>query len=202
MDHQGLVAVFTVFGYLLGGVPFGVVVSKAMGLADPRTVGSKNVGFTNVLRVSGTKAGTLTLIGDMGKGFVMGVAANQLLQHEWAVLLVALAPVLGHLFSPFLGFTGGKGVATALGSVLGVAPVIGVVLLLLWLGAVALWHYSSVGALAAFVLFPLIAAFFRPNVAFVLFSVVVSGLIVLKHKGNIERLWNGTETKIGQGLPR
>lgn len=200
MDYQGLVAAFTVFGFLLGGVPFGVVVSKAMGLPDPRTVGSKNIGFTNVLRVSGIKAGILTLIGDMGKGFVMGVTANQLLQHEWAVLLVALAPVLGHLFSPFLGFTGGKGVATALGSVLGVAPFIGVVLLLLWLGAVALWRYSSVGALASFGLFPLVATFSRPSVVFVLFSVVVSGLIVMKHKGNIERLWNGTETKIGRGL--
>jgi len=201
MDNQGLAVVFAVLGYLLGGVPFGVVVSKAMGLPDPRTVGSKNVGFTNVLRVSGTKAGILTLFGDMGKGFVMGVAANQLLQHEWLVLLVALAPVLGHLFSPFLGFTGGKGVATALGSVLGVAPFIGVVLLLLWLGAVALWRYSSGGALAAFGLFPLIAAFSRPSVAFVLFSVVVSGLIVMKHKENIKRLCNGTESKIGQGRP-
>ncbi len=201
MDNQELAAVFAVLGYLLGGVPFGVVVSKAMGLPDPRTVGSKNVGFTNVLRVSGIKTGILALFGDIGKGWVMGFAATQLLQDEWAILLVALAPVLGHLFSPFLGFTGGKGVATALGSVLGVAPLIGVVLLLLWLGAVALWRYSSVGALAAFGLFPLIAAFSRPSAAFVLFSVVVSGLIVMKHKENIERLWNGTESKIGQGLP-
>ncbi|MGQ0694573.1 MAG: glycerol-3-phosphate 1-O-acyltransferase PlsY [Nitrospiraceae bacterium] len=201
MDNQGLAVVFAVLGYLLGGVPFGLVVSKAMGLPDPRTVGSKNVGFTNVLRVSGTKTGILTLFGDMSKGFVMGVAANQLLQHEWLVLLVALAPVLGHLFSPFLGFTGGKGVATALGSVLGVAPFIGVVLLLLWLGAVALWRYSSGGALAAFGLFPLIAAFSRPSVAFVIFSVVVRVLTVMKHKDKITRLCNGTESKIGQGRP-
>lgn len=198
METQALVAVLVVLGYLLGAVPFGIVVSKAMGLPDPRTVGSKNVGFTNVLRVSGKKAGILTLIGDMGKGWVVGFAATQLLQDEWAILLVALAPFLGHLFSPFLGFTGGKGVATALGLVLGVAPLIGLVLLLAWLGAVALWRYSSGGALAAFGLFPLIAAFVRPTVEFVLFSVVVSGLIVLKHKGNIERLRKGTESKIGQ----
>jgi glycerol-3-phosphate acyltransferase PlsY len=192
------VAVLVVIGYLLGAIPFGLVVSRAMGLPDPRTVGSKNVGFTNVLRVSGKQAGILTLIGDMGKGWVMGFAATQVLHDEWAVLLVALAPSLGHLFSPFLGFKGGKGVATALGSVLGVAPLIGLVLLLAWIGAVALWRYSSGGALAAFGLFPLIAALVRPTVSFVLFSVVVSGLIVLKHKGNIERLWNGMETKIGQ----
>lgn len=198
MDHVGLLAILVVVGYLLGAVPFGIVVSKAMGLPDPRTVGSKNVGFTNVLRVSGKKAGILTLVGDMGKGWVMGVAATQLLQEEWSILLVALAPFLGHLFSPFLGFKGGKGVATALGSVLGVAPLIGLVLVLTWLGAVAIWRYSSGGALAAFGVFPLVAAVAHPTVSFVLFSVVVSGLIVIKHKGNIERLWNGTESQIGQ----
>ncbi|WP_187299232.1 glycerol-3-phosphate 1-O-acyltransferase PlsY [Nitrospira moscoviensis] len=185
-------------GYLLGGIPFGIVVSKAMGLPDPRTVGSKNVGFTNVLRVSGKTAGILTLIGDMGKGWVMGVAAAQLFQDEWMILTVALAPFLGHLFSPFLGFKGGKGVATALGSVLGVAPTIGLTLLAIWLAAVAVWKYSSGGALAAFGLFPLIAAVVHPTLPFTLFAVVVSGLIVIMHKGNIERLWRGTESRIGQ----
>jgi len=190
-----------VCGYLLGAVPFGVVISKAMDLPDPRTVGSKNVGFTNVLRVSGKTPGILTLIGDMGKGWVMGFAATQLLQDEWAILVVALAPFLGHLFSPFLGFKGGKGVATALGSVLGVAPLIGLLLLLAWIGAVALWRYSSGGALTAIGLFPVIAMLLRPTPAFILFSLAVSGLIVIKHKGNIERLRSGTEGKMGQRRP-
>ncbi|HWF62371.1 MAG TPA: glycerol-3-phosphate 1-O-acyltransferase PlsY [Nitrospira sp.] len=201
MDQTGLIIALALCGYLLGAVPFGVVISKVMGLADPRTVGSKNVGFTNVLRVSGKKAGILTLIGDMGKGWVMGFAATHLLQNEWAVLVVTLAPFLGHLFSPFLGFKGGKGVATALGSILGVAPLIGLLLLLAWIGAVALWRYSSGGALTAFGLFPIIAALMRPNVTFVSFSILVTGLIVVKHKGNIERLWKGTESKMGQGRP-
>lgn len=198
MEHLGLIIGLVLCGYLLGAVPFGVVISKAMGLPDPRTVGSKNVGFTNVLRVSGKTPGILTLIGDMGKGWVMGFAATQLLQNEWAIFAVALAPFLGHLFSPFLGFKGGKGVATALGSVLGVAPLIGLLLLLAWIGAVALWRYSSGGALTAFGLFPVIAALVRPSVAFISFAVLVTGLIVIKHKGNIERLWNGTESKIGE----
>lgn len=198
MEQLGLIAGPAIIGYLLGAVPFGVVISKALGLPDPRTVGSKNVGFTNVLRVSGKKAGILTLIGDMGKGWVMGFAAMQLLQDEWAILLVALAPFLGHLFSPFLGFKGGKGVATALGSVLGVAPLIGLLLLLAWIGAVALWRYSSGGALTAFGLFPIIAALLRPSAAFMLFSLAITGLIVIKHKGNIERLWKGTESKMGE----
>ncbi len=201
MDHLGLIIGLVVCGYLLGAVPFGVVISRAMGLPDPRTVGSKNVGFTNVLRVSGKIPGILTLVGDMGKGWVMGFAATQLLEDEWAILAVALAPFLGHLFSPFLGFKGGKGVATALGSVLGVAPLIGLLLLLAWIGAVALWRYSSGGALTAFGLFPVIAALVRPTTAFIIFSVIVSGLIVIKHKGNIERLWKGTESKMGQGRP-
>ncbi|MEQ1657070.1 MAG: glycerol-3-phosphate 1-O-acyltransferase PlsY [Nitrospira sp.] len=198
MNNEMLLVFMAITGYLLGAIPFGIVVSKAMGLPDPRTVGSKNVGFTNVLRVSGKKAGILTLIGDMGKGWVMGFAATQMLQQEWMILAVALAPFLGHLFSPFLGFKGGKGVATALGSVVGVEPAVGLFLLLAWLGAVGMWRYSSGGALTAFGLFPLIASLARPTVEFVLFSVIVSGLIVLKHKGNIERLWNGTESKIGQ----
>jgi glycerol-3-phosphate acyltransferase PlsY len=198
MEHQALIAGLMIVGYLLGAVPFGVVISKMMGLPDPRAVGSKNVGFTNVLRVSGKKPGILTLIGDMGKGWVMGFAATQLLQDEWAILLVAFAPFLGHLFSPFLGFKGGKGVATALGSVLGVAPLIGLILLLAWLSAVALWRYSSGGALTAFGLFPIIAALLRPSAAFVSFAAVVTGFIVVKHKENIERLWKGTESKMGE----
>jgi acyl phosphate:glycerol-3-phosphate acyltransferase len=201
MEQQGLFFGLMIAGYLLGGVPFGVVISKTMGLPDPRTVGSKNVGFTNVLRVSGKKAGVLTLIGDMSKGWAMGFTATQLLQDEWATLLVALAPFLGHLFSPFLGFKGGKGVATALGSVLGVAPLIGLLLLLAWIGAVALWRYSSGGALTAFGIFPILAVTLRPTAPFALFSVLVTSLIVIKHKGNIERLWRGTESKMGQGRP-
>src|SRR5574340_1044196 len=114
LEQQGLIVGLMIVGYLLGAVPFGVVISKAMGLPDPRTVGSKNVGFTNVLRVSGTKAGVRTLLGDMGKGWVMGWAAMQWLTDERFIMLVALSAILGHLTSPFLNFKGGKGVATAL----------------------------------------------------------------------------------------
>jgi len=198
MDLSGLTWAFVLIGYLLGAVPFGVVISKLMGLPDPRTVGSHNVGFTNVLRVSGKMAGILTLVGDMGKGWVMGYAGAAWYQTEWAVLVIALAPILGHLFSPFLGFTGGKGVATALGSVLGAAPMIGMILLLVWISTVALWRYSSGGALAAFGCFPLIAMLLHPTGPFLVFSLLVSGLIGVKHKGNILRLLRGTESKMGE----
>ncbi|MEQ1563043.1 MAG: glycerol-3-phosphate 1-O-acyltransferase PlsY [Nitrospira sp.] len=198
MDHQGFLVLLVVVGYLLGAVPFGVVVSKAMGLPDPRTVGSKNVGFTNVLRVSGKKAGVLTLLGDMGKGWLMGWAAMQWLTDERFIMFVALSTILGHLFSPFLNFKGGKGVATALGAVLGLSPSIGLLLLLVWLGAVAIWRYSSGGALAAFGCFPVVAIVNEQRQEFFVFSLIVSGLIWVKHKDNIARLWNGTESKIGQ----
>lgn len=201
MSEELLWVLMTMLGCLLGAIPFGVVVSKAMGLPDPRTVGSKNVGFTNVLRVSGKKAGILTLLGDMGKGWVMGWAAMQWLTDERFIMLVALSVILGHIFSPFLNFKGGKGVATALGAVLGLSPSIGLLLVLIWLGAVAIWRYSSGGALAAFGCFPVVAIVNEQRQGFFVFSLVVSTLIWVKHKDNIVRLWKGTESKIGQGRP-
>ena len=201
MNEELLWALMTILGCLLGAIPFGVLVSKAMGLPDPRTVGSKNVGFTNVLRVSGTKAGVLTLLGDMGKGWVMGWAAMHWLTVESFIMVVALSPILGHMFSPFLGFKGGKRVATAVGVVLGLSPSIGLLLLLIWLGAVAIWRYSSGGALAAFGCFPVVAIVNEQRQEFLVFALVVSGLIWIKHKDNIVRLWKGTESKIGQGRP-
>jgi len=202
MNEELLCALMTVLGYLLGAIPFGIVVSKGMGLPDPRTVGSKNVGFTNVLRVSGKTAGILTLLGDMGKGWVLSWAAMQWLTVELFIMVVALSPILGHLFSPFLGFRGGKGVATAIGAVLGLSPSIGLLLLLIWLGAVAIWRYSSGGALAAFACLPVVAIVNEQRQEFLVFSLIVSGLIWIKHKDNIVRLWKGTESKIGQKKQR
>jgi len=202
MNEELVGALMTVLGYLLGAIPFGIVVSKGMGLPDPRTVGSKNVGFTNVLRVSGKTAGILTLLGDMGKGWVLSWAAMQWLTVESFIMIVALSPILGHLFSPFLSFRGGKGVATAIGAVLGLSPSIGLLLLLIWLGAVAIWRYSSGGALAAFACLPVVAIVNEQRQEFLVFSLIVSGLIWIKHKDNIVRLWKGTESKIGQKKQR
>ena len=198
MEDRFLSFLMATAGYLLGAVPFGIVVSKALGLPDPRAIGSKNVGFTNVLRVSGTKAGVLTLLGDMGKGWVVSWAAMHWLADEAFIMLVALSPILGHVLSPFLNFKGGKGVATALGSVLGLSPSMGLLLLLIWVGTVAIWRYSSGGALAAFGLFPVVAIVNEQRQEFLIFSLVVSALIWFKHKDNIVRLWKGTESKIGQ----
>ncbi|MDQ6735686.1 MAG: glycerol-3-phosphate 1-O-acyltransferase PlsY [Nitrospirota bacterium] len=185
-------------GYLLGSIPFGIVVSKYLGAADPRTAGSHNIGFTNVLRVSGKKAGFLTLAGDLGKGWLIGWLSMQLDDQAWWPWLIALSPIIGHLFSVFLGLRGGKGVATALGAIIGVAPWVGFIAVLVWLVTAGVWRYSSGAAITAFILLPVLAAALRGDQQFVVFTVVVSGLILWRHKDNMIRLWNGTEPKIGR----
>jgi len=198
MDSPWFISIITLSAYLLGSIPFGVVVSHLLGVTDPRTAGSKNVGFTNVLRVGGKKAGILTLIGDIGKGWLAGWVGTLFFQEELPALLVALASILGHLHSAFLNFKGGKGVATALGAVLGVAPWVGLTLMGLWIGAVSLWKYSSGGALFAFGLFPLVALVFHRSWLFMGFACVVGLLIWLRHRDNLIRLWSGTESRMGQ----
>src|SRR4026207_2350525 len=115
MNQELLWVLMAVCGYLLGAIPFGIVVSKALGLPDPRTVGNKNVGFTNVLRVSGKKAGILTLLGDMGKGWLLGWVAMQWLADESFIMIVAVMPDLGPTLFHFSGFKSGTGGAGGVG---------------------------------------------------------------------------------------
>jgi len=185
-------------GYLAGSIPFGIVVSKCLGAPDPRTAGSRNIGFTNVLRVSGKKAGILTLVGDMGKGWMIGWLATQTIDHEIWIVSIALCPVLGHLFPVFLKFQGGEGVATAIGAVGGIAPPIGLGLIAVWLLTAALWRYSSGAALAAFCALPILGLLMEKSGVFLIFALFLTGLIGVRHRGNIVRLWQGTEPKIGQ----
>lgn len=184
-------------GYLLGSIPFGLIVAKCLGTVDPRTAGSRNIGFTNVLRLSGKTAGVLTLAGDMGKGWLVAWIAAQMFDREEVVAVIALTPIVGHLYSVFLGFRGGKGVATAMGAVLGMAPSVGLLVILVWLVTVAAWRYSSGAALAAFGVLPFVALLLGRSWIFVSFGVVVSGLIVVRHRENVVRLWRGTEPRIG-----
>lgn len=190
--------VLAIGGYLAGSIPFGIVVSKCLGAPDPRTAGSRNIGFTNVLRVSGKKAGILTLAGDMGKGWLVGWLATQTVENQVWVLGIALCVILGHLCPVFLRFQGGKGVATAIGAVGGVSPPVGLGLIAIWLTTAGLWRYSSGAALAAFCSLPLLALLAGKGVEFLIFSIMVTGLIGVRHRGNIVRLWHGTEPKIGQ----
>jgi len=193
-----LPALLAIGGYLLGSIPFGVVVAKWLDTVDPRTAGSRNIGFTNVLRVAGKKAGLLTLAGDIGKGWVVGWGATLMLTNETMILAVTACPILGHLFPVFLGFRGGKGVATALGAVAGVAPWLGLAMLAVWLATAAVWRYSSGAALAAFAALPIGSFLMGKNWQFQIFAWLVSGLIAFRHKDNIRRLWSGTEPKMGR----
>jgi acyl phosphate:glycerol-3-phosphate acyltransferase len=197
-DEWLAVGLALLLGYLAGSIPFGVVVAKCLGTVDPREAGSRNIGFTNVLRVAGKPAAALTLIGDLGKGWAAAWGGAQVFEAEAIVLLVALTPILGHLFPVFLGFRGGKGVATALGAVTGVAPWLGLLLLATWLAAAAVWRYSSGAALTAFGLLPVAALIAGKGAAFVVFTLAVTGLIVWRHQDNVQRLLAGTEAKLGR----
>lgn len=194
-DLNGLI--FSLSAYLLGSIPFGLVVSRLCGLPDPRSSGSGNIGSTNVLRISGKKVGALTLLGDLGKGWFVGwLSLTFYSQSSWG-LIGLMAVVIGHIFPVFLKFKGGKGVATGLGAILGFHFWIGLTLVMIWMATVRIFKYSSGGALLSFGLFPLISWVVLGKNDFFIFSFVLSGLILFKHKGNIERLMKGTESRIG-----
>jgi len=185
-----------VSAYLLGSIPFGLVVSRIFGADDPRTHGSHNIGFTNVLRISGKKVGFLTLLGDLGKGTV-ATAIPGFMGFPWPwILVIGFSVLLGHVFSIFLRFHGGKGVATALGAIIGIDSFIGWILVGVWLGAVLIFRYSSGGALLAFGVFPFLAFFLTHDLYFCFFSFGVMIIIFLCHKENILRLMRGTESKM------
>lgn len=193
-----LLIVMTVGGYLLGSIPFGVVAARWLGTIDPRTAGSCNIGFTNVLRVAGKKAGLVTLACDAGKGWIVAWTAFQNIDNEVWRLMIAGSPIVGHVYSAFLNFRGGKGVATALGAIAGIAPPIALSMLLVWLLAASIWQYSSGAAVATFIAFPLIAAGLQMGWNFQIFSLLIGGLILFRHKENLVRIWNGQEPRIGR----
>ncbi len=198
MSHEILGPLSCLGAYFLGSIPFGLVFSHMLGAPDPRQAGSQNIGFTNVLRVSGKKVGLLTLLGDLGKGWLVGwIVSVGFISSLWALLAVLLV-VLGHLFPIFLKFRGGKGVATGLGGILGIHFPIGLFLILVWAATVGIWKYSSGGALMAFGVFPVASWFMTLDLHFTIFSLLLSVLIIGKHKSNIVRLFDGTEPRIGR----
>ena len=190
--------VLIAIAYLAGSVPFGLLIARFTGNVDLRRVGSGNIGATNVLRAVGKGAAALTLIGDIGKGAAVVLLARGLGASSRILAAVALAAVLGHLFPIFLGFRGGKGVATTLGVVLAAMPVVGGLVLLVWLMVAVVWRYSSLAALAAAAALPALAWLLDGRPAMVLFGMLSAALIFWRHRENIGRLRHGTEGKIGQ----
>lgn len=184
--------------YLLGSVPSGLLIARLQGGVDIRRVGSGNIGATNVLRALGKGAAALTLVGDIGKG-ALAVAIGRALDVSPALLAgIALAAVIGHLLPVFLGFRGGKGVATTLGVVLAAMPAVGVSLLVIWIVVAIIWRYSSLAALAAAAALPILAWALDGRRAMVVLAGTLFLLVLLRHRGNIARLYRGTEGKIGQ----
>ncbi len=185
-----------VFGYLLGSIPFGLILTRAAGLGDVRKIGSGNIGATNVLRTGNKKLAAATLLLDAFKATVAAVVAAHFISLE-AGIAAGFAAFIGHLYPVWLKFKGGKGVATYIGVLLGLAPLMVLVFAVLWLGCAKITRYSSLSALVATLVVPVVEWFagdHRVAVALAVMTVITW----IKHKQNIERLLAGTESRIGQ----
>jgi glycerol-3-phosphate acyltransferase PlsY len=184
------------FGYLLGSVPFGLILTKLFSKVDPRKRGSKNIGATNIFRTAGKTLGVLTLIADGLKGVApIWIAIQWRLPDHW-IAIAGLSPFLGHIFPIFLGFKGGKGVATALGIYLVISPVAVVIEFLLFAALVWKWRFISLGSICCATTMPILIAFFRSDSrAYFVLSVLIGTLILFRHQSNISRLLQGMENK-------
>src|SRR5690606_24028988 len=184
--------------FLLGSVPFGLIVGKLWGSVDVRRYGSGNIGASNVMRTVGKAAGAVVLILDGLKGATPVLAARSLDFPEWIVALAGLSAVAGHIWSVFLNFNGGKGIATPLGVVLAVTPLLGISLFLVWLLVLLLTRYISVASLAGAVCLPIFAWTFGHWPEHVICGTAISLLAFLRHRSNLQRLRAGTEYRFGQ----
>jgi acyl phosphate:glycerol-3-phosphate acyltransferase len=189
------------FAYLLGSVPFGLVVARCLGAADPRLAGSGNLGTANLYRQLGLRGGVLTLVGDLGKGALPAWLASWWLTplgpwREAAVAAVAAAAVLGHVFPLYLKFQGGKGVATSFGVILVLAPWAALNLAVVYVLALTHTRIFSASALITAWLLPLAVGLFSPSKAYLLLAGGLSGLILACHRDNLERLFKGDEPRL------
>jgi glycerol-3-phosphate acyltransferase PlsY len=198
-----MIAAAVVGGYILGSIPFGVIVMRAAGAGDPRAIGSGNIGATNVLRSGKRGLAALTLLGDGGKGAVAVLLAWLVTRHAsiqaQAVLtsLAAGAAFVGHLFPVWLGFKGGKGVATFFGTLLAAAWPVGLAAGATWILVAAVFRISSLAALVAVAVAPIIALLLGRPWPIVALAAVMAVLVYLRHLPNIQRLVKGEEPRIG-----
>jgi len=184
------------FGYLLGSVPTGLILTKLFSKVDPRKIGSKNIGATNIFRTAGKSLGIFTLVGDLLKGAIPVVIAIQWGESNLWIAVSGLSSFLGHIFPIFLGFKGGKGVATALGVYLIISPIAVLIEFLAFAGIVWKWRFISLGSIACATTIPILIAFFRSDSqAYFIISVIMAALILYRHQPNISRLLQGTENK-------
>ncbi len=197
MDSTPNLLICAVLGYLLGSVPFAVIVSRAFRLADPRSFGSGNPGATNVLRSGSKKAAVLTLLGDAAKGWLAMFVAARVGAGDTAIAVAGLAAFLGHVFPFTLKFRGGKGVATALGVLLGFSAALAGITAAIWLSVVLITRYSSLAALAAAATAPVLTAWLLGRTETTILVGAMCGVLILRHRGNIRKLLAGTESRVG-----
>ena len=196
MSLQATYSIAIFIAYLLGSISSAVIVARLMSLPDPRSLGSGNPGATNVLRTGNKKAAVITLLGDLLKGLLPVLLARWLHFEPLALCAVGLAAIIGHMYPVFLGFKGGKGVATTLGVLLGISWPLAVGWVIIWLSVAKISGYSSLAALIATMILPLAAWLLNYSQAIVLLTIAISLLIVWRHRGNIKNLASGKETKI------
>jgi glycerol-3-phosphate acyltransferase PlsY len=190
-----------VLSYLVGSLSFAVIVSRLFGLDDPRTYGSGNPGATNVLRSGHKGAAVLTLLFDAIKGYVPVAIARSMKLDDNAVIMIGLAAFLGHVWPVFFRFVGGKGVATAAGVLLALNPVLGGLVLAVWLGMAVVFRYSSLAALTASLAAPLIQLLASGPSSVTVGVAIMSALLIWRHAANIRKLMAGQESKLGQKAP-
>lgn len=188
--------VLPLLGYLCGSLASAVVVCRMMKLPDPREEGSGNPGATNVLRLGGKKAAALTLAGDVLKGVIPVLLAHLLTDSPAILAGTAVAAVVGHMYPVFFGFKGGKGVATAFGAVAALVYPVALFMAAVWVLAAMATRYASLASMAAAVAAPLFALVFIREPAYIVGLAVIAALLVYRHRGNIERLRQGSEPEI------
>ena len=208
------IAVIILLGYLIGSIPFGLIIGKLRRGIDIREYGSGNTGFTNVLRTIGVKEGAVTLVADIAKGAIPALLGGTIIgdstaeiggltfDDQGAQVVAALAAVIGHNWSVYLKFQGGKGVDTSTGGLLAISPVAGLICMAIAISTMLKSRYVSLGSIVGgccsiIVLAPMVAQDYEP-VEYLVYAVIVALIIILRHRDNIERLRNGTEIKIGQ----
>ena len=191
--------VTALLAYLAGSIPFGLLVSRAFGLPEPRGIGSGNIGATNVLRTGSKAAALTTLLLDAAKGFVAVIVARALAGED-AAQIAGLAAFLGHVFSLWLGFRGGKGVATLLGALAGFGTLIGLAAMAAWLGIFLVWRISSLSALVAAALAPAVTLALGQG-HMIVATLLMATVVFWSHRANIRRLLDGTEPRVKRNAP-
>ena len=184
------------FAYLVGSVSSGIIVSQIFNLPDPRTIGSKNPGATNVMRSGNKKAAIFTLLGDLLKAILVLAIAEYLGFNDLIIVCVALAVLIGHIYPIFYKFQGGKGVATAIGILIALNFKLALIVASIWLLVFGIWRYSSLAAIVAAISAPIVAIFIlRDQSLYCIAFTLITIIILIKHQANIKKLLSGTELK-------